>query len=345
VANDTRLAGQIVACPHCAGHFQIPAAASLPVAPPTPVPAPDVPAHESRNQPDEYEAVRARPRYENGTPASHSLGIVSFVVGMLAFVVSLIPCVGAFSIPLSCLGLLMGTLGGIIAIFRHGHGIGYPIAGSAISLVALLFGLFWFGVMDATLRPVNALRPNGHDPLKGEIPAQLPMDEDAPNGRDIEDKWIDASQSPVQQGDVVVRITSAAVDFVNLDDFGRPSKSKNKMLLIHLTIENKSATKKVEYRGWGDTSDFLDHHAAKLKDNFGNVHHRTRWAFGLKVNGQVGRESIYPKKTTDDMLVFDVPVEAAEFLRLELPASAFGGFGTLRVQIPKSMIKIADKID
>ncbi len=38
------------------------------------------------------------------------------------------------------------------------------------------------------------------------------------------------------------------------------------------------------------------------------------------------------------MLVFERPVDAAEYLRLELPASVVGEKGVLRFQIPKKMI-------
>jgi hypothetical protein len=39
------------------------------------------------------------------------------------------------------------------------------------------------------------------------------------------------------------------------------------------------------------------------------------------------------------VVVFEGPVARAEYLRPELPASAFGGTGKLRFQIPKSMIE------
>jgi len=38
-------------------------------------------------------------------------------------------------------------------------------------------------------------------------------------------------------------------------------------------------------------------------------------------------------------LVFEPPIEKAEYLRLELPASNAGGTGMLRIQIPAKMIQ------
>jgi hypothetical protein len=79
---------------------------------------------------------------------SHSLGISSLVLGVVALFFSLIPCLGALSLPLSSLGLLLGILGAVVAVSRSGHGIGYPVAGLALSLMALLLGLFWLVLLD-----------------------------------------------------------------------------------------------------------------------------------------------------------------------------------------------------
>jgi hypothetical protein len=52
-----------------------------------------------------------------------------------------------------------------------------------------------------------------------------------------------------------------------------------------------------------------------------------------------GAASIWPGKSVEDVVVFEEPVVRAEYLRLELPASAFGGTGKLRFQIPTEMIE------
>src|SRR5207248_3343933 len=67
----------------------------------------------------------------------------SMVVGVVALLFSFIPCVGMVSVPLSGLGLMLGMLGGGVALLRRGRGIGFPVAGSAINVMALLIGLFW----------------------------------------------------------------------------------------------------------------------------------------------------------------------------------------------------------
>jgi hypothetical protein len=63
----------------------------------------------------------------------------------------MIPCFGFVSLPLSGLGLLLGIAGLIVAIFRKGHGLGFPIAGAAICGMALAIGAAWL-VMVGGLR-------------------------------------------------------------------------------------------------------------------------------------------------------------------------------------------------
>ena len=72
--------------------------------------------------------------------AAHSLGIASMVLGIVALVVIWIPLVGLMVAPLGALGLLLGVVGSFVACRRNGSGIGYSIAGGAISALALLIG-------------------------------------------------------------------------------------------------------------------------------------------------------------------------------------------------------------
>jgi hypothetical protein len=90
-------------------------------------------------------AIRDGPSSEPA--ASHSLGIASLVLGCMAFVLSLIPCLGILTMPLSGLGLLLGIVGWIVALSRNGHGIGFPIAGCFINIMALLMASFWLGLL------------------------------------------------------------------------------------------------------------------------------------------------------------------------------------------------------
>ena len=150
--------------------------------------------------------------------------------------------------------------------------------------------------------------------------------------------WADA-RSGVRQGDIEVRVTSARVDTVALTNLGDKTSSKNKLLSITLSIKNASQTKKIQYDGWSGADTFIARNVALLRDNFDNAYKRVGFGFGTEVVGQISNESIYPGKAVSDVLVFEPPIGTISFLRLEMPAGAFGGTGQLRLEIPKEMIE------
>jgi predicted Zn finger-like uncharacterized protein len=342
--SDTML-GRDVKCPKCGQPFRTPDAQQA-VRPDRPPPLPTPQVHPDRTIPRrdadrspfadlDDDRPRRRPRRRPG--ASHSLGIASLILGVVALVLSLIPCVGLLSLPLSGLGLLLGFGGACVALVRSGHGIGYPVAGLGLNLVALVIGLVWLGLIGAFSTAVDEVAK--HKNATAQVAEAKPPPANTPRPEQAKQEWINAQDHTAVQGDVRVGITSAVVDFVQLNDITGRANSKERLLILRVRLENQSDTRKVEYQGWGHTTLFdLKEKTPVLKDNFGNAHHRARWQLGVTVPGQVVAKSIRPKETLDDVLIFDRPVDKAEFLRLELPASAFGGTGWLRFQIPKEMI-------
>ena len=114
-------------------------------------------------------------------PTSNSLGIASLVFAVLAFPLSWIPFINILTIPLSCLALLMGGAGFLIAVFRKGTGIGFSFAGTALALICLIFT---WSSNQAASDALNAMRQADVQrqdiaPAVNNLPAALPADEDA----------------------------------------------------------------------------------------------------------------------------------------------------------------------
>jgi len=115
--------------------------------------------------------------------------------------------------------------------------------------------------------------------------------------------------------------------------------SKDNLLSIQLQLTNESRDKKAEYRTWRGERMFSRDYAT-LKDNFGNNYKRISFGFSTEIVGSIESDSVYPGKKINDVLVFEMPVPTVEYLKLELPASNFGGVGMLRLKIPRSMIQL-----
>lgn len=278
--------------------------------------------------------------------ASHSLGISSIILGVLGLLTTCIPFV---AVPLLTLGLLLGIAGIVVAILRRGTGVGYSITGTVICglffLPMLAIWLVASATADAARRALDeshrtnqtvVARPEA-SPNAPKLPAEPPVQQ-PPKNNEPEKHWANASEA-VAQGDVQVSVVSARIGKIALKDLTGENQSKDDLLQINLQIQNTSSVKKLEYRGWSGQQFSLGKGVAHLEDNFGNAYKRIDFGFGTDVVGQVKSDSIYPGKSILDTLVFELPVDTAECVRLELPGVAFGGEGFLRIEIPVGMIQ------
>ena len=100
--------------------------------------------------------MHASPVIQVNAPAAHgnSLGIASMVLGILAFLICWIPFLNVIGLPLSGLGVLLGIIGIIIAATRGGSGIGFPIAGTAISGLALMIVIWMYLAIASAMAPL-----------------------------------------------------------------------------------------------------------------------------------------------------------------------------------------------
>jgi hypothetical protein len=147
--------------------------------------------------------------------------------------------------------------------------------------------------------------------------------------------WIDASREAWKSGDVTVKVRAAAIGRAKLiDATKRVSDTQEDYLLLLVEIANRSTTRKIQYSSWN-----LRGERPRLTDNLKNPYLLQVAPGGGIFEGQQRVKSIYPEKTTEDLLVFERPVDKARSLRIQLPAAAFEGTGTGYIEIPMSMVK------
>ena len=252
---------------------------------------------------------------------------------------SCLPFVGVISLPLSGLGLILGVGGATFCMMRKGSGFGMTIAGTSVSAVALVFGIVWLTLiagagynhlMNAPSVPITDGLEKETTPTQ---PAPAPPPASTPD-------WVDASQGTIQRGDVNVSVGPVRVEEVPLTDLGRSTSSKDKLLQITVHLRNTSATRKIDYESWYDTSEIIDRHIPSLSDNFDNHYKRISFGFGTEVVGHQQQASIHPGWTYTDLVIFEPPLANVTYVELALPASAFGGDGEdLKFRIPAAMIE------
>jgi hypothetical protein len=323
--------------------------------------------------------------YREGRPASrgvaHSLGIASMVLGAVALPFSLIPCMGFLSLPLSGLGLLLGFVGGIVALSRNGSGIGFPIAGSALCAMSLIFGALWLGVLNAAAEARSPVRviPRNDDlpprpsqrPAPPEQPKPQPNSQPKPapaaSGDDRGQETLIGESADC--GDVRLFLTCTGVHHVPLVPAGmgqiRPEEydemktssaavfarkaalataGGERCLCFWIALGNRSDTRKIDFESWDGGNQLLNRRAPRLTDNFGNVYNWMTFGPVLEPVFHTASASIHPQKLIIDVLHFEPPIADAKYLILELPRSAFGGEGSpIRFRIPASEIQGTSK--
>lgn len=115
----------------------------------------------------------------------------------------------------------------------------------------------------------------------------------------------------------------------------------DKFLFLRVLLENEHGEDSVEYHSWSD-SVRQQRNIPKLIDDIGNEY--PAMSFGdFQLPGQISRSDLHRFEKLTDLLVFRKPQEGFAHLHLALSASALGGEGQIRFDIPKSMVvKFAD---
>jgi hypothetical protein len=117
---------------------------------------------------------------------------------------------------------------------------------------------------------------------------------------------------------------------------GGTTKTIKGFLIITLKIENLSPNEELRYSGWSARSAAIDQ-AATLKDDRDVVVKQFDEFVGTEqIVGQIQSASIQPAGSTKEVLVFQRARPSTRYLKLSLPAKAYGGTGELRIKIPQT---------
>lgn len=282
---------------------------------------------------------------KGGNPVS----IASLVLGIVAVLICWMPFLGLFALPVAALGALLGVVGLAVAIAGRRSGLTASGVGAGLSLLAaiasiLITGAFAGAVKDGidqanaranpVARPVARAGPEvAPAPKVPDVPAEDAAPEPAVGmGRAARLGDVEITVSRVEKGKTPI------VDKIPFPGTDGKGKSQEDLLSVYIVVKNVSKAKKLNYRTMG--SDQMNFGSTlKLSDNHGNTYRGVNFGFSKTPEGSIESESIYPGKEVEDHLVFELPVEAAEYLDLELPAERAGDTkGTFRFRIPTSKI-------
>jgi hypothetical protein len=281
---------------------------------PDPLPAP---APQLQKSPE----PARRPRTRN------TLGVASLVAASLALLTASISPIADLSVPLAGVGVVFALLG-LASWLLNNNGIGYASAGMAVSLALLLVAVVrpnWLGLSMEFLdgwewssEPQTLILAAGQG-SGGRVAIEL-------------SQWVDATRGSIEQGDFRLRVKSVILK--NSPSEKASKSSGQKILVVVLRVNNVGASRKIEFKSWGEV---FAGNVPILKDNLGNSY-RSLGVAPLEFAEHARDASLAPGKYIDDAISFEAPPDNFESLRLELPATAIGARGQFRLLIPKSMI-------
>lgn len=283
---------------------------------------------------DTDESPFARPRRPR-RPLS-KLGALAFLCGSVALLLAQFPLLQIAILPVAGLGLLLGIAGYVMAAASDEKRILLPAVGAVVSGVVLIIaGLFpgWIGV-DRRASDIAAEAKASRQvvvPMRGDVTVS-PKTVDA-------DGWLDVSSGVLQQNDLRLSVVNVAVDVPQIKMEGKQKPAKDKFLIVHLRVQNVGAARKIPYVSWSTPVAGNDKSEPVLSDNQDKTYGRKAFGPDVEVLGQTRKAEVYPGRFVEDVLFFEAPAAAVEYLRLELPLTACDMPGKCRLQIPKSMIQ------
>jgi hypothetical protein len=231
-------------------------------------------------------------------------------------------------LPLAGLGLLIGLVGiglGQVAVRPRRL---LPLAGTITAGVLLVTALVFPALLGPTYeRSRQRIAPNSSAlraiPLGG-----------GPAAVDATD-WVDASRFALQQGGRRVQVISVSLGPIP----GKAAAKKaapEQFLLVRVRAQQVLAVG--PSMDWHDgAADFGKNHLPVLMDSAGRAYAIQETKLFRPVDTS-RKSSLFPVAAQDEVIAFEPPPTGVEWLRLEIPAAAWGGTGTFRFMIPATMI-------
>jgi hypothetical protein len=259
-------------------------------------------------------------------------GVISLIFGCLSVVCLLLGC---FTCGITYWAAVpFAAIGAVVAFFGQGN---MRVAGLVLNFLALIPAIILLATFAGMVGLAGlgaAVQPSQTD----RTPAPWPAAPD--REKESEPKWT-PSDKAVVHGDLQIQITKTAIGKVPLKEiFHEGATSQDDLLMVTLALLNKNPTKKVEYHSWAGKDISFDRDYATLADNFENTYKRIGFGISSYPIGAVERSvSIYPNKVVTDVLVFQVPLDNATYLDLELPAKNFDSEGMIRFRIPMKKVE------
>jgi hypothetical protein len=261
-------------------------------------------------------ALASEPEVDDsrGNPAL-APALIAITLGSIGFGLSQLPYGRISATVLGGLGLVVALIS--LSIMEHKRIL--PAVATGVNAVVLLLVLLlpsWLGI--TSWRPVKELDDSGTVRAVG-----------LTDGVASPADWVDVSKSAWQRDDVRVSVTSVSAGQIEL--VGPKEKrrwTKEKFLQVRLKVENVGVSRAIDFRGWS-----AGPQGPKLMPPAGEPVGIKTWDDAWAPATKPAAATLFPGRGAEQTLIFPSPTPGSGLLRLELPAAAFGGTESVRLQL------------
>ena len=148
--------------------------------------------------------------------------------------------------------------------------------------------------------------------------------------------WVNARKASVQQRRVRVEVTDAW-----LENTSPTRGSVASEMYIRIRMQRNKTGQEIAAGAFAAALAWDEKVKATLQDANGSSYTQKPLPPGRARAAGPSSTATITVEFAHELLVFDAPAATADGLRLELPAAAWGGTGTLRFFVPASMIRPA----
>ena len=270
---------------------------------------------------------RARPEPRGLDP----VGLGAWFAAGAALLCASGPALCRFVLPLGAVGLVLGAAG-LLSVLARRTRLLFPATGIAVTCLVLVAAVRFPGLLGP-----DFLAYRTSDALDPEAMQVVPLPGSPPNAGPADPDWVDASRAGLQQGRLFIEVPDVSIGSVTATSASTRNISPGQYLLLRLRI------KQIEVAGKFTAKRSQPPLFAKvrpgLKDNTGKVYPLRDVQEVAAVSER--RAAVFPVVFQEGVFLFEPPAAGVAYLRLEVPAEAWGGRGAFRFTIPRSMLRAA----
>jgi hypothetical protein len=239
-------------------------------------------------------------------------------------------------IPFALLGVITGLVGLAVGLLTEPPRYWLASAGCFANVALLFAALFVPSLLGPTYQlSREKLEPEVFVPRVIPLPGKtLAAGEQAP-------EWADATRFSVMVKSARIQVITAEVRPLEIATTPKRKLTKENYLVLRLRIHQPAGGAEFASDGWGEGGTAQERRQPTLTDEGGKTYQPAPTTVAAEAGALTKRSMDFPLGITDDVYLFEAPGPDVSALHLEIPATSWGGSGTVRFTIPRTMLQVA----